>query len=252
QMILPPSAMMDLQKKGGTSFVIEMKDTKGQELSAEDQRIVGKRPMMTLDIRIDGKSIGNLGVPFFKGCIPYVRSTNENAGGLFAKYMGKDNQPHIVKMSMYDDKTKMVKFAEKQLGVYAVGYNEVTFSDIGTHWAKSNIEFLAARDMVKGRGENRFEANGKVTRAEFIKMLVDSIDGLDVSGSQSMGYTDVVPGSWYADYVNWAGKKEIVKGFEDGTFRPAQLITREQMAVMTASFIKAVHGELNFVNKKTA
>ncbi|MEG2199531.1 MAG: hypothetical protein RRY25_04520, partial [Anaerovorax sp.] len=68
QMILPPSAMMDLQKKGGTSFVIEMKDTKGQELSAEDQRIVGKRPMMTLDIRIDGKSIGNLGVPFFKGC----------------------------------------------------------------------------------------------------------------------------------------------------------------------------------------
>ena len=47
------------------------------------------------------------------------------------------------------------------------------------------------------------------------------------------GFQDVVKGEWYADGVNWAAEKGIVKGYEGGeSFGPADMITREQMAVM--------------------
>ena len=38
--------------------------------------------------------------------------------------------------------------------------------------------------------------------------------------------------AWYADAVNWAAKVGLVEGFEDGTFRPYNSATREQMATI--------------------
>ena len=43
-------------------------------------------------------------------------------------------------------------------------------------------------------------------------------------------FSDVAPGAYYASAVSWASANGIVNGYTDGTFRPNNLITREQMA----------------------
>ena len=47
-----------------------------------------------------------------------------------------------------------------------------------------------------------------------------------------MTFSDVKAGSWYAPYVQWASKQGLVKGYEDGTFKPEQNVTREEMVTM--------------------
>jgi hypothetical protein len=68
-------------------------------------------------------------------------------------------------------------FSTPHLSLYAVGYNQADFKDLKGHWAKGNIEFLAARDILKGKAAGYFVPNGNVTRAEFVTMLYNLTGG---------------------------------------------------------------------------
>lgn len=46
----------------------------------------------------------------------------------------------------------------------------------------------------------------------------------------SSPFSDVNTNEYYAPYVSWAAENGIVSGYEDGTFRPDNNITREEMA----------------------
>ncbi|MNY36097.1 Endo-1,4-beta-xylanase A precursor [compost metagenome] len=46
------------------------------------------------------------------------------------------------------------------------------------------------------------------------------------------GFTDIHPTDWYAQMVNTAATAGLIEGYDDGTFRPLQQVTREQMAAM--------------------
>ena len=45
-------------------------------------------------------------------------------------------------------------------------------------------------------------------------------------------FTDVKQEDWYNSSVKWAASKNIIKGFEDGTFKPNQKVTAQEFAVM--------------------
>ena len=45
-------------------------------------------------------------------------------------------------------------------------------------------------------------------------------------------FTDVAADSYCADAVAWAEQQGIVRGFDDGTFRPEGRITRQQLAAI--------------------
>ena len=45
-------------------------------------------------------------------------------------------------------------------------------------------------------------------------------------------FADVAKGQWYADGVAWASANGVVSGYPDGSFRPNDTITREQMAAI--------------------
>lgn len=57
------------------------------------------------------------------------------------------------------------------LGVLAPTASAATFSDVSNHWAASYIETCAGRGIVDGVGGGKFEPEGKVTNAQFVKML---------------------------------------------------------------------------------
>ncbi|ATW26755.1 S-layer homology domain-containing protein [Candidatus Formimonas warabiya] len=135
---------------------------------------------------------------------------------------------------------------------FAVISNQVSFTDTADHWAKQYIAFLAARNIINGTAPNKFAPNNYVTRAEFIKMLINSIDGLDVKNAASAGFNDVKEGQWYSDFINWAAGKKIVSGYEDGSFGISKRITRQEMAVIIDRFAAEMAIDLDPTQAHTA
>lgn len=128
--------------------------------------------------------------------------------------------------------------------VYGVAKHPVTFADMENHWAQAMVEQLAARTIVNGVSTAAFAPNRSVTRAEFASMLVRSL-GLKEWSGENPRYSDVAADAWYADAVGIASRFGLVQGMSDGSFRPADPITREQMAVMIArAFAAAAEGGL--------
>ena len=51
-------------------------------------------------------------------------------------------------------------------------------------------------------------------------------------------------GAYYEEALRWAVSNDIIKGYEDGTFRPNIAPTRQEFASMLDRFVKLVQKEL--------
>ncbi|RAV05097.1 S-layer homology domain-containing protein [Paenibacillus sp. YN15] len=118
-------------------------------------------------------------------------------------------------------------------GQYAVLAYERSFADVDdSHWAKTVIARMAAKHVIDGVDEARFEPQGEVTRAEFAAMLVRLL-GIQASDrSDAAGFADVPQEAWYADAVAAAAQAGLVTGRSDSSFEPDSTVSREEMAVM--------------------
>jgi hypothetical protein len=179
-----------------------------------------------------------------KVSIPFDPLTSMTAEGLVVYHVADNGEKTLIKLAAYDPDSQSRRLGLWHLSTYTVGYNPITFPDIQSHWGKSSIEFLASRHIVNGRSNDVFDPEGKVTRAEFVKMLAEAVDGIDIAGAAPAGFSDVPKSAWFAPYVNWAAGLGIAQGNTDGTFRPGGLITREQMAVLTERFIRSLKLDL--------
>lgn len=129
------------------------------------------------------------------------------------------------------DGSTLVIIKRNSNSIYAVVTSNKSFTDVAQHWAKSDIELLASKWIVDGMSDEQFQPEGRVTRAQFAALLVRSL-GLKKLAQAESNFTDVKATAWYADVVAMAVKARLVDGFDDGTFRPEQSISREEMAVM--------------------
>lgn len=119
----------------------------------------------------------------------------------------------------------------KKLGSFAVLENAKTFTDIQAHWAKEPIEELASKLIVAGMTDKTFVPKKALTRAEFTVLLARM---MQIEPSEYKGtFRDVSESqAWFATYVEAASERGIVFGYPDGTFRPNQHITRQEMVAI--------------------
>jgi len=110
---------------------------------------------------------------------------------------------------------------------------QAAFEDISnaTHnWAMTAVNSLNARGIIRGVGNNIFEPNRSVTRAEFTKMIISMFNVYDPKASAK--FTDVNGADWFNSYVGTAQALGVTNGYEDGSFRPNDTISREEMSTM--------------------
>ena len=114
----------------------------------------------------------------------------------------------------------------------STGFLPGTFTDLGdAEWARQYINDLAAKKIVSGYEDNTFRPNNNITRAEYAQILINAIGK---NGESADTYFDDVPtDAWFYHNVAVAAQYGIVSGYGDGNFGPYDLITREQMALMT-------------------
>lgn len=102
-----------------------------------------------------------------------------------------------------------------------------SFEDVPADaWYAKAVNTLASMGIISGVGENRFEPERSITRAEFTSMAMKftkgALDGTNV-------FSDVHSGDWFYEAVVGSIQYGWIEGYEDGTFRPENWITRVEV-----------------------
>ncbi|MEC0089010.1 S-layer homology domain-containing protein [Paenibacillus macquariensis] len=109
-----------------------------------------------------------------------------------------------------------------------------SINDIKGHWAEGVITSWNERDLVSGYEDGTFRPEDKVNREEFTA-LVNRSFGL--MGAQTVGFADVKQTDWSYEDIGVAKKAGYVSGYPDGTFRPKNEMTRQEVAVIIANLL---------------
>lgn len=183
-------------------------------------------------VKIDGIAIQAFnGKPALTATVKYELKQGEEAHQVVAYFIGEDGRMEAVKQVNYDTASGTLTFEPKHLSFYGAAYADVHFTDTSAA-SKVMIEALAAREIVKGVGDGRFEPNRSITRAEFVQLLVNAL-GLTADDAKSTGFADIKADAWYYPAVSTAQALGIVNGKGNGMFGASDVITREEMAVIT-------------------
>lgn len=180
--------------------------------------------------------------------VPYAKPAGEKAEAVVVYKIDENGNKTIVPTAGLSGNEMNIKGTEIS-GKFEIAYNEKSFEDISANWAKGEITYLAAREVVKGKGEGTFAPNAEITRAEFVQILAN-LSGDDISAKSGAHMGDVTEADWYNKAVGWAMEKGITAGDGTGKFNPNANITRQEMAVMLDRYLK--NSELKLTEKAKA
>jgi hypothetical protein len=136
-----------------------------------------------------------------------------------------------------------VTLLRKGNSVYTVVKNHVQFTDLeNSNPYSDSILALANRGVIAGYPDGSFRAERVVTRAEFASMLNRAL-GILPKPEASRDFKDVKKEDWFAAQVNAAVDAGLINGYTDGTFRPNQEITHQEMVAMLVNALK--YGGMN-------
>ncbi len=126
--------------------------------------------------------------------------------------------------SRYDRRDKEVKEEKKPTQP----------SKVEPRWTPSALNAHDHFSYIKGYGDNKFEPNKTITRAE-VAMIFARLS-LNKSTAGAPQFKDVKAGDWYKTAIDIIARQGVIKGYEDGTFRPNQPITRREFAAIAARY----------------
>ncbi|AEI39004.1 Ig-like domain repeat protein [Paenibacillus mucilaginosus] len=127
-------------------------------------------------------------------------------------------------------------------GTFGIITQQRSFTDTDGTWAQDAIEGLSGRLVVDGYPDGSFRPEVPVSRSEFAAMLARAL-GWVPDSSASVQYTDVDPAAWDAGYIASMSERGLISGYEDGSFRGSQRITREEAAVLLTRALAYVQTE---------
>lgn len=114
---------------------------------------------------------------------------------------------------------------------------EVAFGDVGNHWGKGAVEFVAARNIFNGTGANAFAPNDAMNRSMVATVLYRLEKEATTGGT--LVFKDAVD-PWAKEAVIWASEQGVVTGDEAGNFNGGASVTRQELATMLYRYAKTV------------
>ena len=151
----------------------------------------------------------------------FTNNTQENWGGQYNSVDGS------------------IEFMTRYSGEYNVASPEIVIEDINSldEYEKQAIRFMVVRGYFEV-DDKRFGPDDVLTRYDFAESLVRMFFALDSDAQCS--FTDV--DKTYYRYVAASEQSNIVRGFDDGTFRGNENVTVEQVIALTARTINQKNG----------
>lgn len=111
-----------------------------------------------------------------------------------------------------------------------------SFADVMDEWYKPYVETAYAKGIIKGKSETEFGIGEAITREDASVMIVRTAEAYYKTFNKGQTLVDIPDFDSVAEYakesVDMLTRAKIISGFEDGTFRPAQSVTRAEAAKM--------------------
>jgi len=127
----------------------------------------------------------------------------------------------------------------RALGLRPVVPADLPFKDTVPEWAAGYVAAALRAGLVSGFADGTFRGDDPITREQLAAMVVRAAGTV---ARQPLNFVDAhAISEWARESVEAAVTMGIVKGFEDGTFRPQGTATRAQAATMTSRLLDWMH-----------
>ncbi len=124
-------------------------------------------------------------------------------------------------------------------GVFADEEEAVSFNDVEGHWAEEYIVYWANQKsadgtqyVIGGYPDGSFMPDACITRGAAAAIL-DRANNFPILGNTE-GFPDVPKDNVFYDHIMACADNNIIKGYEDGSFRPSEGITRQAAVALIA------------------
>jgi len=139
----------------------------------------------------------------------------------------------------YDPETGTVTFKTTHFSLYAVGYNEAAFRDVPQNaWYHDAVAFIAARGITTGTGDGNFSSESKLTRGQFIVMLMKAYD-IAPDKNPTDNFADG-GSTYYTGYLAAVKRFGISNGIGNNMFAPEKEISRQEMFTPLYNALKVI------------
>ncbi len=195
----------------------------------------------------NGKSskVTSYGKEFVERRIPIKDpSTTENLTVVVLDPIKKTYQSVPTKIEQDENGQYWAVFYRNGNSIYSLVKAPVKhFTDTVDHWSKDYIDELVSRLIVNGVSETEFKPERSVNRAEFAAMITRALGLLADENANKNIFHDVDESKWYSEVVQAAYEANLIKGYTDGSFRPSDTLTREEMITMSIRALEMVNGD---------
>lgn len=115
---------------------------------------------------------------------------------------------------------------------------DTLYKDISkSRWSFPYVSTISTYGMMKGYPDQTFRPENRITRAEFAAALVRSFDLPARTNPSGEGFADI-QAHWAREDIVQLNKSGIITGYQDGSFRPNQMVTRAEAASMLSRIIQ--------------
>ncbi|MFL1676547.1 Ig-like domain-containing protein [Paenibacillus dendritiformis] len=148
------------------------------------------------------------------------------------EYQTSNSQLAYLPTKLYRSGTVTVGVTKvKKSVIAALTIGNKVYIDVTSHWANNDMTAMSAKMIMEGRSSAKFEPNKPITREEFAVAISRAL-GLEPNAEAAKRFPDVSNSTINGAYIGAAIKAGIISGFPDGTFKPNDSITREQLTQM--------------------
>lgn len=229
----------------GGSIVVSAGIVDAADLSEADQVRVKGRPVYDLTVTASGSVVSGFGGGQATVGIPYTLQPGEDADAIVVWYLTDDGTLQAVN-GRYDAATGSAVFTTGHFSAFVIGHNLVVFSDVdGSAWYHSAVIFIAARGITTGTGSTVYSPDAKLTRGEFIVMLMRAY-GIEPDINPLSNFADA-GNTWYTGYLAAAKRLGISDGTGNNLYAPDTEISRQDMFTLlyrTLDLLGAIPGEI--------
>jgi hypothetical protein len=204
---------------------------------------IGDRPLIQLTLSIDGTQTpwSNPDAPVTVS-VPHTPTPEElaNPEGLVIWYIDGSGNAACVTNGRYNPETGTVTFSTTHFSYYAVVYHPVSFLDMDEGaWYYKAVNYLAARDITNGTGDGSFSPDAKLTRGQFIVLLMRTY-GIESDEKPADNFSDA-GSSYYTGYLAAAKRLNLADGIGNNQYAPEREITRQEMFTLLHNVLKSIN-----------
>ena len=117
-------------------------------------------------------------------------------------------------------------------------------------WFYDAVMKASGLGWINGKGDGIFDPKGGMKRGDFAQLIANIMNYDEEAYEDVTRFPDVSKDSYYAGAIAWCVDQGYIDGYDDGNFKPNNLITREQVAkiMCNAANLNPASGNTKFAD----